>query len=92
MTALADTTRAAFAAYNGGGPPERANLTHDGKPVPPFEALGESVAHKWACAAAASACAGAEHAFAALRAVGIPVPPELRERILADLHAAPWAS
>lgn len=87
---LIEITRDAFKAYNAGGPPERANLTHDGKPVPPFEALGANVAHKWNCAASAAALAGAEHVIDMLRAMDIPVSAELRGNILATLDAPPW--
>lgn len=58
---LAGITTIAFAAYNRGGPPDRANLTHDDRPVPPLEATGPSVQHKWTVASSAAAIAGAEY-------------------------------
>jgi hypothetical protein len=92
MSDLLNTvTRNAFAAYNAGGPPERAGLTHDGKPVPAFDALGPSVRHKWESAASAAALAGAEHALKLFEAHGIDLAP-LRARITAELQAAAWWS
>lgn len=67
---LAAVTAAAFAAYNAGGPPDRAGLTHDGKPVPPFAATGPSVQHKWTCATREAALAGANYMIE-LIAVGV---------------------
>lgn len=85
-------TPAAFAAYNAGGPPDRANLTHDGKPVPPFDALGPSVRHKWTCASASAAAAGAELAMTFLTDQGLTIPPVWRERIMASLAAPVWSA
>jgi hypothetical protein len=84
---LSTITAAAFAAYNAGGPPERANLTHDGRPVPPFEALGPSVSHKWRCAAGTSALAGAQYMIE-LIAVGVHDRRKL-EAFAREAFAAP---
>lgn len=72
-----EIAQAAFAAYNAGGPPEKAGLTWDGKPVPPFSAVGPSVHHKWECAAAKAALHGAEEIIARI-AAGETDPEALR--------------
>lgn len=86
---LQDVTAAAFAAYNAGGPPERANLTHDGKPVPSFEKLSPSVVHKWQCAVSTAALAGADHVIA-LVAESDADGARLRAAVHALFGAPPW--
>lgn len=86
---LAGITRDAFKAYNAGGPPERANLTHDGRPVPGFEAVGPSVQHKWTVASSTAARAGAEYIIG-LVAVGQHDPAKLRAAMVAVLAAPAW--
>lgn len=46
-----ELARLAFDAYNQHGP--RAGLTHDGKPVPRWDELGDSVRDKWTASAEA---------------------------------------
>jgi hypothetical protein len=81
MTAiLTSATASTFDAYNDGGPPERAGLTHDGKPVPPFDRLGASVSHKWHAATAHAVRIGADAVIDLVRA-GHTDPDELRAMI-----------
>lgn len=86
---LTAITKGAFDAYNGGGPPDRANLTHDGKPVPPFTATGPSVQHKWTCATAHAACSGARY-IVGLVALGQHDPAKLLASMEAVLGAPGW--
>lgn len=86
---LAPITAAAFDAYNQGGPPDRAGLTWDGKPVPPFESVGASVTHKWRSAASVAALAGA-HLMLELLAAGRSAE-EVRELVERELACPPFA-
>lgn len=88
---LVGITRNAFKAYNAGGPPERANLTHDGRPVPGFEAVGPSVQHKWTVASSTAARAGAEYIIG-LVAVGQHDPAKLRAAMNLVLDAPAWVA
>ena len=87
---LVGITRNAFKAYNAGGPPDRANLTHDGRPVPPFDNIGPSVRHKWLCATSDAALAGAAFIIGLVRA-GQHDPAKLRAAMHQVLAAPAWA-
>lgn len=86
---LDDITRRSFTAYNAGGPPERANLTHDGRQVPPLAETSDSVRHKWACASSTAALAGAEYIIELVR-VGQHDPAKLLASAREVLGAPPW--
>ena len=86
---LVGITRNAFKAYNAGGPPERANLTHDGRPVPPFDNIGPSVRHKWLCATSDAALAGAAFIIGLVRA-GQHDPARLEASARLVLGAPAW--
>lgn len=85
------TAHHAFDAYNTGGPPERAGLTWDGKPVPPFERLDPSVTHKWHAGASAAALLGAEFVIALVE-VGQYDPAKLRAAVEAALSCPPYVA
>lgn len=87
---MKDATSSCFAAYNAGGPSERANLTWDGKPVPAFDAVGPVVQHKWQCAAATAARAGAAHVLELMKA-GITDPETLRLLMETTFHTPAWS-
>lgn len=94
-TSLTTTAQSTFAAYNAGGPPERANLTWDDKPVPPWQSLSASVQHKWMCATSAAALAGAAFVIGLLKdgPADLPGPADL-DRVLAQAEMVfgrtPW--
>lgn len=88
---LSEVARGAFDAYNTGGPPERAGLTWDGKPVPPFERLDPSVAHKWHAGASAAALLGVEFVIALVE-VGQYDPAKLRAAVEAALSCPPYVA
>lgn len=83
------TTISTVNAYNGGGPPECAGLTHDGKPVPGFQAMGPSVQHKWTVASSVAAMTGADFVIGLVK-TGQHDPAKLRAAVEHVFAAPAW--